>query len=502
MARSYTKTLLGNDARDALKKGIDHVHAPVSATMGAKGRNSVFTEYGRPKPTNDGVSIARRIIPYNEFERMGADLIKEVAEQIVRTAGDGTTTGIEFAHALIDGGMEAVKAGADPMSLREELETDKKIVIEKIKEVSIPTSSREDILNVARISVENEEMAQMVADAVEKAGKYGAVLVEEGSGYALEKEEVKGYHWDKSYVSPYMITNPDKDEAILEDCAVIVTDRYMNLNKDLMQTLDECRVNGARSALIICEKTEGELLDSLILNKVKGIFTSVVVTKPESLEELEDIATLTSSIAVTKGKGIKQINWGHIGKARRVIVSKTKTTIVCEENTNVDERVKQLNDAIKNELDDDKKTSLIARLAKLSDGIIIIRVGAKTEAERRYRKDKMDDAVCAAKSATEEGIVEGAGAALYKISEFVKSPIMKQSLQAPYKRILKNAGINPDGKFYNVKNGKEVANLVIEGIIDPAKVERCVVEHAVSLAGTFLTIESVIANFTEDSEKA
>lgn len=504
MQKNYTKTLLGEEARLALKKGIDQVYAPVSATMGAKGRNSVFNEFGRPKITNDGVSIARRIVPYDMFELMGADMIKQSAEQTVHEAKDGTTGSIVVAHALIEGGMEAIRNGKDPMQLRAELEEAKNEVVKKIKEIAIPVKNREDILNVARISVEDEEMAQMIADAVEKAGKYGAVIVEEGSGYGLEKEEVQGYHWDRGYVSPYMITNPEDDEAILEGCAVIVTDRYMNLNKDLMQTMNECKAQGAMSALVVCEKMEGELLQSLIINKVKGIFATVVVSKPPTLEELEDIAILTNSTAVTKDTGIKQINWGHIGKAKRVIVGKDKTTIICDDSTALQDRVKLLSEAIKKEEDDSKKELLIARLAKLSDGMVLIRVGAKTETERKYRKDKLDDAVGAAQGATEEGIVDGGGIALVTAGSQIANNtdgaiLLLEAIAQPYAKILENAGIEPDGKFYNVKTGKVVKDMMAEGIIDPAKVVRCIVENAVSLAGTFLTIESIVANFVEES---
>lgn len=505
MQKTYTKTLLGSEARAALKRGEDQVFAAVSVTMGAKGRNAVFREFGRPKTTNDGVSIANQIIPYDEFECMGADMAKEVGQKTVDLAGDGTTGSVVVNHYLIEGGIEAIENGKDPMELRAELEEAKDEVVAALQRLAVPVKSREDILNVARISVEDEEMAQMVADAVEKAGKYGAVIVEEGSGYKLEKEEIQGYHWGRGYLSPYMITNPERDEAILEDCAVIVTDRYMNLNKDLMQTMNECKANGASSAIVICDKMEGELLQSLIVNKVKGIFATIVVARPHSLEELEDIAVLTNSTAVTKDKGIKQINWGHVGKAKRVIVTKDKTTIICEDSEALKERVRLLSESLKIEEDDSVKELLVARLAKLSDGMVLIRVGAKTEAERKYRKDKMDDAVSAAKAATEEGIVDGGGIALTSAAsqitkDTVGSRILKEALAKPYETILKNAGIPVDGKFYNVKTGKQVADMSAEGIIDPAKVARCIVEHSVSLAGTFLTIESVTAYFTEGTE--
>lgn len=506
MLKQYTKTLLGDEARDALRRGIDAVHAPVAVTMGAKGRNAVFRQWGKPKSTNDGVSIARQIRPYDEFERMGADLIKESAEETVNKAGDGTTGSIVVTHALIEEGTVAIENGKDPMELRVEMESLKDVVVAKIKEMAIPVKNREDILNVARVSVEDEEMAQMVADAVAKAGKHGAVIVEEGAGYGLEMEEIKGYHWDRGYVSPYMITNPEKDEAVLEDCLVIVTDRHMNLNKDLMNALNECKVNGLTSALIVCDKMEGELLQTLIVNKVKGLFASVVVTRPPTLEELEDVAVLVNATAVTKDKGIKQITYAHTGKASRVIVGKDKITIVAPDSPALAERVQILQKAVKEEKDDQKKEALVSRLAKLSDGMVMIRVGAKTEAERSYKKDKLDDAVCAAKAATEEGIVPGGGEALSKIAESLdaKTPagqVMISALSAPRAQILKNANIKDDGGSYNVKTGKKVKDMVKEGIIDPAKVVRCIVENAVSLAGIFLTLESVTVNLTEGTEE-
>jgi len=506
MIKNYTQTLLGQEARDALKCGIDRVHAPVAVTIGAKGRNGILNEYGYPKPTNDGVTIARNIRPYNEFERMGAQLIQQVAEETVLQAGDGTTTAIIVAHSLAEGGMEAIKNGKDPMEFRAELEIAKDEVVAAIKKMAIPVKSRNDILNIAKVSVEDDEMAEMVADAVEKAGKHGAVIVEEGSGYGLEKEEVAGYHWDRGYVSPYMITNPEKDEAVFENVAVLITDRYMNLNKDLVQTLDEMKRAGVGSAFIIVDRMEGELLQTLIINKVKGIFPTVVVSKPPTLDELEDIATLCNGTAITKDKGIKQITYAHAGKASRIIVTKDKTTIIADSSPALEARVVMLQELIKNEKDDVKKESFISRLAKLTDGMVIIRVGAKTEAERRYRKDKMDDAVSAAKAATEEGIVPGGGVTLNKIAlsllennPSVGAKILAHALTAPFRKILENAGIKDTGKSYNVKTGKVVKDMIDEGIIDPAKVARCVVENSVSFAGTFCTIESVTANFTEES---
>jgi chaperonin GroEL len=491
----YTKVLLGKEARDALKRGVDAVSVPVGMTMGAKGRNGVYRQYGSPVITNDGVSIARQIKPKDEFERMGADLVKEAAEKTNYEAGDGTTTSIVLASALIDAGLAS---GKDPMSLMRELEESKNDVVSKIKAVSRPCNTDEDLMNVARISVEDEGMAKIVTDATVKAGKRGAIIVEEGVGNETEIDIVQRYFWERGYVSPYMITNLEKNEAVLDNPVVIVTDRYLNLNKDLIHTLDGLLKSGCNSAFLVCDKLEGELLASVITNRMKGIFTLVAVQRPGTAEELEDIATLVGATAVTKERGIKNIEVHHCGKAKKVIVTKDKCTIVAEPREEVAARIK----LIESEIDADKDNELPKeRLAKLSDGIIVIKVGAKTEAERKYRKLKFDDAVSACKSALEEGIVQGAGVTLYNIAGTLESGEMKAALRAPYERILNNAGIAPDGKYYNVKTGEEIHDLFSHGIIDPAKVTRCAVENAVSLAAHVLTIESIIVEVEEKEVK-
>jgi len=503
MLNTYTEELQGDEARAALKRGIDRVVKPVAATMGAKGRNAVYREYGRSKPTNDGVSIALRINPKNPFEKLGAELIKEAAEQTVSEAGDGTTGTIVFSDALVEAGLEEVAKGKSPMELRAELDEAKVLVVEAIQKQSKSVSSREDILNVARVSVEDEEMAQMVADAVGKAGEHGAITVEQGSGYKLEREDVQGYFWENGFVSPYMITNVERNEAVLEDVPVIVTDRYMNLNHDLVFTINELMKQGHGSALVIVDRMEGELLTTVIGNKIKGNFTTVVVRKPETKEELEDIATLVNGTAVTKDLGIKQITPMHIGKAKRVVVTEKKTIIIADSSPALVERVKNLEEQIKDK-DLGNRELFVKRLAKLSDGIVVIRVGAKTEAEIKYRKDKLDDAVNAAKAATEEGVSAGGGVTLYKIAAeltqtTVGAQVMVRALRKPFEQILANAGIIPDGNFYNVKTGKKVKDMVKEGIIDPTKVLRCIVENGTSFAGTFLTLETAIADFTEET---
>ena len=507
--KSWTEEKLGAEAREALKRGIKRVASPVKITMGAKGRNVVYVEYAHAKPTNDGVSIARRIYPKDPYERIGADLIKEAAERTLEEAGDGTTCTVVVSEALVDEGEKFIAEGKSPMELRSELEAAKDEVVAALEDLAVDVKGHKDILNVAKVSVEDDEMAEIVTEAVEKAGKYGVVIVEEGSGYTIEKEEVKGYFWNRGYVSPYMITNEKDNTAVLEECPVIVTDRYMNLNKDLMQTLNELKMAGNTKALVIVDRCEGELLQSLIVNKVKGIFTTIVVSKPGTLEELEDIAAVTGAMAITKDKGIKLITAGHCGFAKKVVVEENKITIITDESPKIDARVKDLDEMLAKAKKDGKESeteSLITRRAKLSDGIVMLRVGAKTEGERKYKKDKMDDAVAACKAAIEEGIVAGGGDALSTIASQLDqktdgAKVMVRALRIPHEQILSNAGIKYDGNSYNVKTGKVVKDMIKEGIIDPAKVLRCAVENAVSFAGNFLTLEAVIADFQEEIEQ-
>lgn len=509
MLKQWTEEKKGKEARDALRAGVDRVADPVAVTIGAKGRNVSYVEYGHTKPTNDGVSIARRIWPKDPYERQGADLIKEAAEATVKNAGDGTSVTTLLSQALVNFGEERVALGKDPLELRAELEAAAKIVAQRIKDAHIDVKSREDVLNVARVSVEDEEMAQMIADAIETAGKHGVIIVQEGSGYTIEKQESKGYFWERGYVSPHMVTNLEggKATAVLEDVPVIVTDRYLNLNKDLMQTLNELKAQGIEKCLVIADRVEGELLTSLILNKQSGAFTTIVVNRPGTLEELEDIAAVTGATAVTKDKGIKAITPMHMGRAKRVLVEEGKTTIIADERPEVAERVKAIDEALAQvKKDKGEPDELLAiRKAKLAEGVVVLRVGAKTEAEMKYKKDKLDDAVAAAKASTEEGIVAGGGTTLNDIAadnlglDTDGAMVLCKAMRIPYQRILQNAGITPDGKSYNVKTGKVVKDMIKEGIVDPAKVLRCAVENAVAFAGVFLTIEVAIADFAEET---
>lgn len=483
--------LSGADARAALKRGMDQVAQPVVSSMGAQGRNTAFQGPMNVEVTNDGVTIARIIEPEDDFEAVGAEMLKQAAEQTNREAGDGTSSSIALAHAIITEGMEDSRS---PMEIRRELNDDKKILNEKLKEMSVSCETKEQLMDIARISVEDEAIAKTVVDSVVKAGKYGSIIVDEGVGYVTEKEEVQGYSWEKGYVSPYMITN-ERGEAVLENPLVLLTDRAMNLNREMIGILTELHSAGHTSVLIVADNVEGELLQTLIINKQKGKLTCIVVKRPSSIEELEDIATLTGATAVTKDKGIKDFASSHLGSAKRVVVSRDKTIIISDESKEVSARVEQLAEEIKNDKDDEV---LKRRMGMLASGMVYLRIGAKTETERSYLKRKVDDAVLACIAAQEEGVVPGGGTTLVALAEFVKSPILMKALHAPRYAILKNADLpTDDGKDYNVRTGKVVKNHFKEGIVDPAKVVRCEFENAISLAGTFLTVESVVVGIPE-----
>lgn len=489
-----TKTMLGAEARAALKEGIDKVYAPVAATIGAKGRNAVYSEWGGAIVTNDGISIARKINPEDPFESLGADLIKQAAEKTNEEAGDGTTTTTILTHAIIEAGLKEIDGGANPVVIRKELEKAKDEVVAKLKEKSKTIDTPEELFNVANISVEDEGIAKTVSESVAKAGKYGSIIVEEGVSFNIEKEEMQGYFWEQGFISPYMITSTTKAEARLEDVPVILSDKGFNLNRELVPILDTLLKQGHKSAFVVADTVEGELLATLINNKLKGVMTVVCVKRPPSVDELEDIAALTGATTFTKEKGTKKIEDYHVGLAKRVIVTRNKTIVIGQASEVVDQRVADMQALVEENKDDE---NLKSRLAKLTEGVVVIRVGAKTEAERRYLKLKVDDAVGACKAAVEEGIVAGAGAALYEIAGEIENSILKKALTKPYTRILENAGITPDGKYYNVLTGEVSTDLIADGIIDPTKVERCSIENAVSLAGVLLTTESVIAPIEE-----
>lgn len=501
-----TKALYGEEARLALQAGINQVYNAVAPTMGARGRNVIYKKYGMPIVTNDGVSIAREIIPEDPYEYLGAEALKQASEQTNDEAGDGTSQTIVLGKHAIDNGFLAIEQGINPMILRREIETGKDKIVEALKELAIPV---EDLKEVAQISVEDKDLAKMVADLVQEVGVDGSILVEESPGTNVRTEIVKGYTWNRGYVSPYMITN-EKGEAVLENCAVLVTDRYMNLNTDLFGLMQSLVSKGISSLMVVADNAEGELLQTIIANKQKGIINVVVAKKPETKEELEDLAILTGGIAVTSEKDIKQINDTHVGFAERVVVSREKTIIV---NTKTEDTIKVRVDEIREQIkaEDQEKYGQIEilkrRLSRLVGGVARIKVGANTEAEQAYLKMKIDDAVGACRSALEEGIVPGGGTTLRDLvtildEEIPGELVLINTIIQPYLTILKNAGIEITSEDisgnYNVLTGELVEDMMAEGIVDPAKVVRCALQNAVSIATMVLTTETAIADIPDE----
>ena len=480
-----TKTLLGNKAREALMRGIDAVYAPVAASIGAQGRNTIYRTYGRnPVVTNDGVTIARNINPEKEEEAIGADLIKQAAEMTNFEAGDGTTTTVVLTREIIRLGFDAVKNGRNPMSVRRELE---KSMAEAVLELKQHTRPVEDnLLQIAMISVEDEQLAKLSSEAVTEAGADGIVDVVEYDGATIEKEIVSGYFFEKGYTSPYMVTNKQKMIAELDNAAVILTDKYLNRNSELVPALEALHSAGETVVFVVCDDMGGELLQTVIANNLKGAMQIVVVKKPASTHELEDIATITGSTAITDSKGIKGIPVNCIGRAKRIIVKNDQTLILFDKNESTESRTSDMKEELSNDKDN---IALKERLAKLTSGFVVIKVGAKTQADRNYIKLKLDDAVCACQAALSEGIVAGGGNTLDRISGSVSSHILAEALKAPRKKILENAGIADDGQSYDVRTGQVIENLLEAGIVDPAKVTRCCIENAVSLAASVLTTE-------------
>lgn len=506
------KVLFGKEARDSMFSGIETVYNAVSSTLGASGRNVAYHQWGKPKITNDGVTIARQIDPVDPFEKMGAEFIKEAAEKTNSQAGDGTTTATTLAYHIIKNGLKEIENGANPMQLRREMEAALPKILERLKESSVPVDTDEALINVATVSAESREIGELIAKAVKEAGKDGIVSVEESNGLTITTEKVEGMQFAQGFVSPYMVTNTQKMESILTDCPVLVTDKTYTLEKDLMPLLNGLMEKGVNRILIIAEEVSGTLLQFLVLNKLKGVFTAVVVKKPYDNETLEDIATLTGAQAITKDKGIVNLSVEHLGHANKVIVTADTTTIIGGSGSKekIDARAEDLRQQIATSDFDFEKEKMQERLAKMIGGVHVIHVGASTETEMKYLKLKIDDAVNATRAAVEEGIVAGGGSALFHLTTQVESTtkgesVLFSAMQQPLKKIVENCGVeftSLSGMWttvsgFNALTLKQEPDMIAVGIIDPAKVERCALTNAVSLAATFLTTDTAIAELPE-----
>jgi chaperonin GroEL len=515
------------EARRGLERGLNILADTVKVTLGPRGRNVVLEKkWGAPTITNDGVSIAKEIELSDPFERIGAELVKEVAKKTDDVAGDGTTTATVLAQALVKEGLRNVAAGADPISLKRGIEKASDAVIEALIKMAVPVETKAQIAATASISAGDSVIGDIIAEAIDKVGKEGVVTVEESNTFGIHLELTEGMRFDKGYVSAYMVTDPERQEAILEDAYVLIVNNKISNMKDLLPIVDKV-MQAAKPLLIISEDIEGEALATLVVNKIRGIFKSVAVKAPGFGDRrkamLQDIAILTGGQVIAEEVGLKLENTelSMLGRARKVVITKDETTIVegAGESDQIKGRVEQIRREIATTDSDYDREKLQERLAKLAGGVAVIKAGAATEVELKERKHRIEDAVRNAKAAVEEGIVAGGGVALLQAGklaldklkltgdEATGADIVRVAISAPLKQIAINAGLEPgvvaekvanlpDGEGLNAATG-EYVNMLKAGINDPVKVTRSALQNAASIAGLFLTTEAVVAEKPE-----
>ncbi len=539
------KQIIFNEkARLALKKGADQLANAVKVTLGPKGRNVVIDKsYGSPIVTKDGVTVAKEIELEDKFENIGAEIVKEVASKTNDTAGDGTTTATVLAQAIINNGLKLVAAGVNPIEIRKGLEKRVLEIVAELKKMSKEISSQEEIAQVASISANDKEIGKIIAQAMESVGKEGVITVEEGQSFGIEKEVVEGMQFDKGYVSPYMITNSDTMKAEMNDPYILITDKKISSLQDVLPLLEKIAQSGKKDLVIIADDIEGEALATFVVNKLRGTFNVLGIKAPgfgdSRKSMLEDIAILTGAKFISEEIGLKidKTEIEDLGKARKVVSSKENTTIIdgSGDKASISARVEQIKKEKEMADNDFDKEKLQERLAKLSGGVAVIKVGAATETEMKEKKFRVEDALNATKAAVEEGIVPGGGMALAiacygndfarfeielkdsdKLS--IGEKIINTSILEPIKQIANNAGVdgslilqriidrnkNSEEKAiygYNAATG-DLVDMVKEGIVDPTKVVRSALENASSAAMMFLTTEAVITDKPEDKNSA
>ena len=519
----------GADARQALEAGVNKLADTVRVTLGPKGRNVVLDKsYGAPLITNDGVTIAKEIELEDAFENMGAQLVKEVATKTNDVAGDGTTTATVLAQAMIKEGMKNLEAGANPIVLRKGMKKATDCAVESIKSMSTTVTGKDQIAKVAAISAGDEEVGQMVADAMEKVSRDGVITIEESKTMQTELDLVEGMQFDRGYISAYMCSDMDKMEAVLDDPFILITDKKISNIQELLPVLEQIVQSGAK-LLIIAEDVEGEALTTLIVNKLRGTFNVVAVKAPGYGDRrkamLEDIAILTGGqvISADLGLDLKDVTMNMLGRAKSVKIQKENTVIVdgVGDKNVIASRIGQIKAQIEETTSDFDREKLQERLAKLAGGVAVIRVGAATETEMKEAKLRMEDALNATRAAVEEGVISGGGSAYIHASKKVEAlvaelsgdektgaEIVLKALEAPLYHIAANAGLEGSviiNKVYESEPGfgydalrDEYVNMVETGILDPAKVTRSALQNATSVASTFLTTESAVANIKED----
>ena len=519
------------DARRAMLRGVDTLADAVKVTLGPKGRNVVLDKkFGSPLITNDGVTIAKEIELENKFENMGAQLVAEVASQTNDVAGDGTTTATVLAQSIIQEGLKNVTSGANPVGVRRGIEKAVEVATAELAKISQPIDSKESITQVAAISSADEEVGKLIAEAMERVGKDGVITIEESKGFTTELEVVEGMQFDRGYSSPYMVTDQDKMEAVLEDPYVLITDKKINNIQEVLPVLEQV-VQQSKPILIIAEDVEGEALATLVVNKLRGTFNAVAVKAPGFGDRrkamLEDIATLTGGEVITEDLGLelKSATIEQLGRAAKVVVTKENTTIVdgAGNPEQISARVAQIRAQVEETTSDFDKEKLQERLAKLSGGVAVVKVGAATETELKERKLRIEDALNATRAAVEEGIVSGGGTALLNVYNKVKElelegdeatgvNIVLRALEAPVRQIAENAGLEGSliverlkgekvGVGFNAASGEWV-DMIDAGIVDPTKVTRSALQNAASVAAMFLTTEAVVADLPEEDAGA
>jgi chaperonin GroEL len=515
------------EARKALEAGVDAVANAVKVTLGPRGRYVVLDKkFGAPTITNDGVTIAREIEVEDVFQNQGAQLVREVATATNDVAGDGTTTATVLAQAIVRQGLKNVAAGANPLALKRGIEKAVDQVVSHIGEISKEISGKDQIARVATISAGDDEIGDVIADAIEKVGKDGVVNVEEGQTFGMDLEFTEGMQFDKGYISPYMVTDQERMEAVLEDPFVLIANQKIGSVRDLLPILEQV-IQSGRPLLIIAEDVEGEALATLVVNKLRGTFTGVAVKAPgfgdRRKRMLEDIAILTGGEVITEEMGLKLENTqvSQLGRARRIVVAKDNTTVVdgAGEQEGIKGRINQIKAEIENTDSDFDREKLQERLAKLSGGVAVVKVGAATETEMKEKKHRVEDALQATRAALEEGIVPGGGVALLESigavdldtfdieDEKTGAKIVVRALEEPLRQIAENAGYegsvvvndvrkSPAGEGLNAATG-EMVDLVQAGVIDPAMVTRSALQNAASIAKNILTTEAIVAEAPE-----
>lgn len=528
--------LFGADARSSIHAGLKKAAHAVKVTLGPRGRNVVLDRgFGSPRITNDGVSIAKEISFKDKFENMGAEIVKEVASKTNDGPGDGTTTTVVVLESLVDEGLEVLTKGANAMSIRTGMEKARDAALEALTALSHAVTSKAEVKHVATISAESAELGTIIAETVEKVGKNGVVTVEESQGTELSYEIVEGLQLDKGYISPYLVTNPERMEAEVSDAYIIVTDRKVSQMTDFLPIIEKVVATGRKELIIIADSFDQEAMGAMVLNKLRGTFAAIGINAPgygdRKKQILADIATVTGATVLSDdtGDSFQNATLSVLGRAARVVVTKDMTTIVGGKGKKADiaDRVKQLQTLALNSSNYDAG-HISERVAKLSGGVAVIRVGAATETEMRYLKDKIDDAVKATKAAMDGGVVAGGGATLARISDALREPskmdqdertgfqIVVRALQAPLKQIALNGGKSESQALdivkdvlrgsvnagYDAVRDQVMDDMLKAGIIDPTRVAQSVIENAVSAASILLTTEAAVADFPEPKDGA